>query len=319
MSRRRKWGLSALVACAACGLAAPSASATFDLMKIRQIHPDNQGMFDSGDWVELQMFADGQNLVAGAFIRSYDPDGTLFKSFQFPANANTVVANGQSQRTILVSNTSSVGGTTPDFNAPLSGNGELQLRGEDGAVCYEAPPPNSVRLDCVSYGAFTGVGFPTGTPAVATPFGSTLERTIAPNCPTLLEGADDTDNSATDFALSTTPPRNNAATPTETPCAGTGGGTDTQDPQTKIRKIKVNSERAKVTIRFKGTDESQGTIKFQCKLDKKKFKKCRSPKTFKHLSAGRHKVKVRAIDAAGNVDPTPAKRRFRIVPPGQGV
>jgi Ca2+-binding RTX toxin-like protein len=58
---------------------------------------------------------------------------------------------------------------------------------------------------------------------VATPFDSTLERKITRNCPTLLEGADDTNSSAADFALSTNPPRNNASQPTEVPC-GPGGG-----------------------------------------------------------------------------------------------
>jgi Ca2+-binding RTX toxin-like protein len=199
-------------------IAAPRAQGDNHLIKIRQVHPDNQGMFDAGDWVELQMFADGQNLVAGAFIRSYFSTGMLRASFQFPANANAVVANGQNQRTILVSNTSSVGGTTPDFNAPITGNGELQLVGQDGAVCYESPPPMGVVLDCVSYGAFTATGFATGSPATATPFGSTLERTIPRGCPTALDPADDTDNSAADFALSTRPPRNNAAAPTEVLC-----------------------------------------------------------------------------------------------------
>jgi hypothetical protein len=295
-------------------LAAPAASATFHFIKIRQIHPDNQGMFDSGDWVELQMFAGGQNLVAGAFIHTYDPDGTLFKTFQFPANANTVVANGQNQATILVSNTSSVGGTTPDFNAPISGNGELQLRGEDGAVCYAGPPPMGDTLDCVSYGAFTGVTLPTGTPAVATPFGSTLERKITPNCPTFLEGADDTDNSAFDFALSTTPPRNNAATPTEVACPSVGGGgiaSDNTAPNTKIKKRPANRSTDRTpTYKFKSTEAGST---FKCKIDRRRYKKCRSPKTLRGLDPGPHTFRVRATDKAGNTDRTPAKDRFTIL------
>jgi Ca2+-binding RTX toxin-like protein len=197
---------------------------------IRQIHPDNQGMFDAGDWVELQMYADGQNLVAGAFIKSYFGDGTLRATFQFPSNANTLLV-GQNQRTILVSNTSSVGGTTPDFNAPLSGNGQLQLVGQDGAVCYESPPPMNVVIDCVAYGAFTATGFPTGSPAVATQFGQTLERGIGRGCPTALDPLDDSNDSAADFALSTRPPRNNATPPTDTVCPpGTPGSSSNPIP-----------------------------------------------------------------------------------------
>jgi len=47
-----------------------------------------------------------------------------------------------------------------------------------------------------------------------------LERSIAPGCPTLLEAGDDTDNSSADFTLAAPSPRNNATTPTETACAG---------------------------------------------------------------------------------------------------
>ena len=35
-------------------------------------------------------------------------------------------------------------------------------------------------------------------------------------------------------------------------------------------------------------------------------------------SGGKHKFKVRAIDAAGNVDPSPAKDKFKVVGPSQG-
>jgi hypothetical protein len=52
---------------------------------------------------------------------------------------------------------------------------------------------------------------------------------------------------------------------------------------------------------------------FECKADKKPFKPCMSPKKVKRLDEGRHKFKVRATDAAGNVDPTPDKDRFRVV------
>lgn len=52
---------------------------------------------------------------------------------------------------------------------------------------------------------------------------------------------------------------------------------------------------------------------FQCKLDRKPFKKCSSPKTYKKVKPGKHVFRVRAIDKAGNVDPTPAKRKFTVL------
>jgi hypothetical protein len=55
-----------------------------------------------------------------------------------------------------------------------------------------------------------------------------------------------------------------------------------------------------------------------CKLDARKAARCRSPKRYKHLKPGRHTFKAWAIDAAGNKDPTPAKRKFRVPAPSGG-
>jgi len=42
------------------------------------------------------------------------------------------------------------------------------------------------------------------------------------------------------------------------------------------------------------------------------FRPCASPKKLK-AKLGKHTFAVRAIDAAGNVDPTPATRTFKVV------
>jgi hypothetical protein len=90
-----------------------------------------------------------------------------------------------------------------------------------------------------------------------------------------------------------------------------GGGKDTAPPQTRILK----GPRAKThstTAYFKFSSSERGS-KFECKLDRKRFKRCRSPKTYKGLKPGKHVFKVRAIDKAGNVDPTPAKKKFKVL------
>jgi hypothetical protein len=84
-------------------------------------------------------------------------------------------------------------------------------------------------------------------------------------------------------------------------------GKDKAAPQTTIVKKKVKGRTAK----FKFVSNEAGSA-FQCKLDKGKFKPCRSPKKYKRLKPGKHVFEVRAIDAAKNKDKTPAKRRFRI-------
>ena len=213
---RRLAVVVSLALVAAVGLSS-TANATYHLNFIRQIHPgqtfNNMNQDIGGDWVELQMYADGENLVSGKVIRTFYGDGGLRSQYVIPGNA----PNGQNQRTILISSLFTPMGVAADFVAPVE---ELQLVGQDGAVCYtENDPPAYTPIDCVAYGNFTG-SLPVGTPAAATPFESTLERSITKGCPTALDPGDDTNNSAADFALSTNPPRNNATPPTETVCPG---------------------------------------------------------------------------------------------------
>jgi hypothetical protein len=45
----------------------------------------------------------------------------------------------------------------------------------------------------------------------------------------------------------------------------------------------------------------QGTgVRFQCRLDKRKWQRCSSPKVYRHLRRGRHVFRLRSIDRAGN-------------------
>ena len=66
--------------------------------------------------------------------------------------------------------------------------------------------------------------------------------------------------------------------------------------------------KAKVVFSGKG---GTGGLHFECKLDGAGFKPCRSPAVYKKLALGSsHKIRVRAVDAAGNKDATPAVRQF---------
>ena len=59
---------------------------------------------------------------------------------------------------------------------------------------------------------------------------------------------------------------------------------------------------------------------FECKLDASSYAACTSPKAYSGLSTGAHTFTVRAGDAAGNADATPATRTWTIAPdedPGQ--
>ena len=54
---------------------------------------------------------------------------------------------------------------------------------------------------------------------------------------------------------------------------------------------------------------------FQCRVDGGAFVPCSSPFTSPALSVGRHTFEVRAVDPAGNADPTPAAFSFVVVLP----
>jgi hypothetical protein len=92
---------------------------------------------------------------------------------------------------------------------------------------------------------------------------------------------------------------------------GKGRGRDKTPPQTTITKGPPGRIHRR-TAKFKFVSSEAGST-FQCRLDRKPWRTCRSPKKVKRLKLGKHVFKVRAIDPAGNVDPTPAVRRFKVL------
>ena len=86
---------------------------------------------------------------------------------------------------------------------------------------------------------------------------------------------------------------------------------DTDPPETKITKRPPN-ETQKTTVKLKFRSDEQGS-RFECKVDRKPWKACFSPKTVNGLTEGKHKFSVRAVDAAKNIDASPAKDGFKVV------
>jgi Tol biopolymer transport system component len=94
---------------------------------------------------------------------------------------------------------------------------------------------------------------------------------------------------------------------------------DTAAPETTITKQpQAETEKTKAKLAF--TSSEPGST-FECALkgkgvDKelKQFKPCDSGKVkYKHLEAGKKKFQVRATDAEGNVDATPAKAKWKVL------
>jgi hypothetical protein len=75
----------------------------------------------------------------------------------------------------------------------------------------------------------------------------------------------------------------------------------------------VKTRRRAPVFRFIDlTDDPPGTS-FVCKLDRRAWRPCSAPWKLSHLKPKSHLALVRAIDAAGNEEAVPAKRRFRVV------
>ena len=307
----RRLTMAAVSALAVLATAAPTASATFHEVKLREVYPGSAAS-PAAKYVELQAWSSGQNHVGGHFVRTYDATGSAVATSPFPAD----VPQGANQMTMVLATPEAEAAFGIVADAPLSPSGQLSPAG--GAVCWET-------IDCVAWGAFSGsLPSPAGGPAApgGIPDGMALRRSIDANCATALDPTDDHDNSLTDFAAVFPTPRPNSVAPSEVGCTSAGGGGPTggpygpsaETPQTTLKRKppKRTSDRTP-TFRF-GAEEAKG--QFQCKLDKAAYRSCRSPFTTKRLSLGGHTFKVRAVDSGGRVDPSPASYRFRVIPKG---
>ena len=289
--------LAGAVALVSAGWMAATAAAATDL-KLREVHDGGPG---GGDYVELQMYSAGQETVAGSYVVTYDNAGNqLTPAYQLPGN----VPNGQSQSTVLISD-GGAGVAAPDFVAP-----ELEVPAPAGSACWY--DLSSGGKDCVAWGSTAPPSnnpSPVGLPVLffggGLPSGGTIRRTIAPNCPTLLEAFDDSNDSATDFAVATPDPRSNASPPIEAACPGAG------PPDTEITEgPKPQTHGKKTTFEFTSTTPNSS---FECNLDGTGFLPCTSPHKVR-VKKGKHAFQVRATDPIGQVDPVPAQADWKVKP-----
>jgi hypothetical protein len=87
--------------------------------------------------------------------------------------------------------------------------------------------------------------------------------------------------------------------------------TDRTAPETTITKgPKKKTAKRKAKLKFKASEPDST---FECKLDKKPFAPCKSPFKKKVKDGTKHRFQVRATDPAGNVEATPAKRKWKVL------
>jgi hypothetical protein len=88
---------------------------------------------------------------------------------------------------------------------------------------------------------------------------------------------------------------------------------DTGAPDTVITANPSNpSASADALFSFSGSDGGTGVASLECALDGAAFAPCTSPASYTGLSNGAHSFQVRAVDGAGNIDPTPASFSWTI-------
>lgn len=97
---------------------------------------------------------------------------------------------------------------------------------------------------------------------------------------------------------------------------------DFDSPTTKVKRVKAKKLKpgkkarrkgSNVKIKFAGSDEGgSGIAGFMCKLDKGKYKKCKSPVKYRKVKKGKHTFRVYAIDAEGNEQAKPTTEKFKV-------
>lgn len=258
------------------------------------------------------IFAQGGGLVSGATITGNSVIGGS-GSPSFTRGSNLSISPGLSVRDTIVSapkgEAESCAGAVPDsggynldedgscgFGAGSDLNGvaaglDPVLRDNGGPTPTHALLSGSLAIDRGnSFGASTdqrGLPRPSDFPAISNK-----------------EGGDGSDIGAFEVQA----PPDAVTLPAASILVGTEPG-DRTPPRTRIVSgpARVGFDRT-ATFRFAS---SEGQSSFKCKLDKKRWKACRSPRTVK-VRPGKHLFKVRAIDRFGNADPTPARFGWRV-------
>ncbi len=254
------------------------------------------------------MWAAGQNLVGGHVLKTYNASGGVTSTNTFASD----VPGGANQSTILLATAggrngirgqrrhrSVPGQARPGGRRGLLGKPRLRLLGQLQRLAAQPRAAPRRRRSRTGWPC-AGRSPPAAPPCWSRP---TTTTTAPPTSPP----------SSRRLARTRSRPASAAA-----PAAAKAGSAAARQgssqkgaPQTTLRRKPGKTTRDRTpTFRF-ASDEPGST--FQCKLDGKPFRSCRSPFTTKRLTLGRHTFKVRARDDSGKLDPSPASYGFKVV------
>lgn len=158
-------------------LAASPAGATFHIAHIERLLSGVNGTTEL-QFVEIQMDAAGQNLVAGSKLIAFDAEGNFD---HVVLTVPSKVESGSGRSFLMASEAfEAITGMAPDFVFDSGGGNGLPAT--DGMVCWGKPgdqtdPDDFDMVDCVSYGNYAGPpNDHTSVPIAVPPFGHGLER-----------------------------------------------------------------------------------------------------------------------------------------------
>jgi hypothetical protein len=259
------------------------------------------------------IFAENSTDAVGVFIQ-----GTASGSVQL--RNDTIVAEGTNAIGFAITMVAKDASLTVEATNVIASGSRVDasaLQSPEATGSSVALRFDHSNLD-TSEGAVTSTNGQTAPPQFTPPNPRGFEQ--APTSPTIDSGANDSRNGPVDIdgrprAL---PGHRSCELPDPPAITDIGAyefdpGTLPCVPRTRITRFKLRKRRAEIWFAAAGTQEP---VTFRCRLDRRRWRPCSSPKTYKHLKPRRHVIKVRAFSPIAG-DQTPAKRRFRVKRPAR--
>ena len=304
---------------------APAPPSLFDTVPASPANdhsPFVQGCAQAGSTVTVSLYADDDTCDPAALVGSGTADDFGSTGIQptnpLPEGETTLYAtadDGVNSPSACSSTLSANGSITylADSTTPVStidGGPNGVTADTRPTFSFHASEPSSfecsIDTGTSSFAACSGPG-DTDTPALPLADGTYTFRVRA------TDQAGNTGAPATqDFTVQTPPPPPPTTTTTATTTA-TIILTPLPTPDTAITKgPKKKTSKRRPKFKF---SSSQAGASFQCKLDRGKFARCTSPfRPKKKLRPGKHVLRVKAIGPTGVIDPSPALRKFKVLP-----
>jgi hypothetical protein len=188
-----------------------------------------------------------------------------------------VIGMGQTTCTATVTDTATSGATSPTGDVFFSSDGSGGF--SNGGSCTLTPLAGTSTSSCAVL--YTPAAIGSGTHQITAQY--------------LADATHEPSEGSSSVAVAPPPP------PPPPP--------DMTPPNTALGSAKIRRAARKAKFTFSSNEAGSS---FLCKIDKKAFAACTSPKTYRKLKRGKHKFQAQAIDAAGNRDSTPVVKKFKI-------